>query len=285
MNEIIITVLMPLKHYHPIFLNKAINSIISQSRPYWRLLITVEKRDLKKFRKLLEKELNDSRIEIIGNRGRKLAGSINTGMRYAKTDFVAILLADDKWVLEAVDVLTRYINKYPDIDFFHSSRVYIDENDNLISSVYFSNENFVLDDWKIDSPIKHLLCWRREKGLAIGGLDESLDSVGPDDYDFPWSMAEDGATFKAVKECLYYYRDHRACYRLTTHLPMSVHKREITRIYKKHGVGENDITKKLKFGERTFLRQCLFKNKFDKLIKVIWGFDAKKSWRKKYLST
>lgn len=41
------------------------------------------------------------------------------------------------------------------------------------------------------------------KALACGGLDESLNSVWPDDYDLPWTMAEHGAMFKAISECLY----------------------------------------------------------------------------------
>ena len=84
--------------------------------------------------------------------------------------------------------------------------------------------------------MKHLLCWRREKALAVGGIDESLASVGPDDYDFPWCMAERGAVFKAIDEPLYVVRDHRECERLTTHLPLSVHKRDLRRILEKHGV-------------------------------------------------
>jgi len=41
----------------------------------------------------------------------------------------------------------------------------------------------------------------------IGGIDESMLKA-QDDYDFPWTMAENGATFKAVIECLDYYRNH-----------------------------------------------------------------------------
>jgi len=134
----------------------------------------------------------------------------------------------------------------------------------------------------MESPAKHLLCWRKEKALAIGGLDESLNSVGPDDYDFPWTMAENGAAFKAVKECLYYYRDHRESYRLTTHLPLSTHKKELTRIFRKHGAGEVDMKRKIADAERDYLQQCLFKSKFEKWIKERIGYDAKSGWRESY---
>jgi glycosyltransferase involved in cell wall biosynthesis len=282
MNEYLVTVLMPLKHFHLYFLKRAAESVIKQSCPNWHMIIVVEKGDSDNFRRPLEKELKDPRIRVITNEGRKLSGAINTGMRHAKTEFVSLLLADDMWSNNAVEILNDYIVKYPHIDFFHSSRIYIDENDNPISSVYYSKQEFSIDDFKLKSPVKHLLCWRKDKALSFGGLDESLNSVGSDDYDFPWAMAEKGASFKAVRECLYYYRDHRECYRLTTHLPLSVHKREIRRIMKKHGVDALTIRERIAGVEKTYLRQCLFKSESDKRIKEKLGYDARQGWREKY---
>ena len=282
MEEYRITVLMPLKNYRLDFLKKAVESVLNQSCPYWYLLIITEEDDFANFSKLLESEMRDSRVELIVNKGRKLAGAINTGMRYAKTDFVALLLADDMWSSDAVNVLNDYIGTYPNVDFFHSSRVFIDESDDPISSVYSSKEEFSVDDFILGSPVKHLMCWRIDKALTIGGLDESLNNVGPDDYDFAWTMAEKGAAFKAVKECLYYYRDHRDCYRLTTHLPLSVHKRELKRIMKKHGVNTLSMWKKIALARKSYLRQCLFKSPLDKWVKEKLGYDAQRGWREKY---
>ena len=264
-----ITVLMPLKNYHPLFLDKSINSLFRQTSSDWKLLIIVERNDSNKFKKLLKEKLRDSRIEIIVNRGRKLAGAFNTGMKYAASEFVAILLSDDMWAPEAVETLHRYISENPGIDFFHSSRVIIDENDKFISPFYKSKESFIVDDFKLGSPVKHLLCWRISKALSFGGLDETLNSVGPDDYDFPWTMAEKGATFKAMDECLYYYRNHLKSFRLTTHLPLSVHKKEIERILIKHGVEREIIEKRIAHGKKTYLQQCLYTNRIEKFFKGV----------------
>lgn len=281
-SEARITILMPLKHYHPEYLQKAITSVATQSCPHWQLRIIVEESESDHYRGLLEKELTDSRVEMIVNQGRRLAGAINTGMRRATTDFVALLHADDVWSDDAVKVLNDYIVRFPDIDFFHSSRMLIDERDEPISSIHYSREQFSLDDFKSGSPVKHLLCWKRGPALAIGGVDESLNSVGPDDYDFPWTMAERGATFRAVRECLYYYRDHRECYRLTTHLPLSVHKWEIRRIMKKHGVDVQTIREKMVHAERSYLRQCLYRSEADRKEKERLGLDARHGWRETY---
>ena len=80
-----------------------------------------------------------------------------------------------------------------DIDFFHSSRIFVDEAGSALSDVVPARESVSAADFINGSPVKHLMCWRREFGLKIGGVDESLDVHGADDYDFPWTAAERGA--------------------------------------------------------------------------------------------
>jgi glycosyltransferase involved in cell wall biosynthesis len=270
---------MPLKYYHPEFLSKSVESIKQQSCPDWNLLIVVEKTDGDKFRKLFKEELNDPRIAIIDNQGAKFPGAINTGVRRATTEFVAILLADDMWSNDAVEILAKYITEYPWIDFFHSSRMVIDEHDTPISSVHRSKESFNLAEFRWGSPVKHLLCWRREKGLSVGGVDESILKA-QDDYDFPWTMAENGASFKAIQECLYHYRNHLECERLTTHRPLSVTKRGIRGILKKHGVGFFSrmfiVEKSRHFG--SLGNQCIYGNSIERWLKEKLGHDAKRDW-------
>ncbi|MFN8644363.1 MAG: glycosyltransferase [Candidatus Binatia bacterium] len=162
----------------------------SQRCADWRCLVVVKPSDRDHFASELAEVLRDPRLRLLDNRGRALAGAINTGMRAADTEFVALILGDDLWAPEAVEVLTRAIAAFPEVDFFHSARRVIDDAGAPISSVYPSRETFTLRRLRARaSPVKHLLCWRRALGLAVGGIDESINSVGPDDYDFPWVMA------------------------------------------------------------------------------------------------
>jgi glycosyltransferase involved in cell wall biosynthesis len=277
-----ITALMPLKNYHPAYVQKAIESLKRQSSPFWSLLIIVEDRDYERFSTLLQHELKDSRLQMIRNEARKLSGAFNTGMRRARTDFVAILLADDMWSTDAVAMLSANIRAHPEADFFHSSRMIIDEMDQPISSIHYSKEEFSIEDFLRSSPVKHLLCWRVAKALSFGGMDESLNCVGPDDYDFPWTMAENDATFVAIKECLYLYRDHRQSYRLTTHLPLSVHEKEIRKIMRKHGASPAAIDNKISRARMTYLRQCLYKSRLEKWVKETSGAGPQQNYREKY---
>ena len=185
----------------------------------------------------------------------------------AFSDFVAVLLGDDLWAREAVTVLTGALERSPHVDFFHTSRVIIDENDRPISSIYPARDHFSLDEFVHGSPVKHLLCWRREKALEIGGVDER-GIIGPDDWDFPWTMAEAGAVFEPIQDCLYLYRDHRESFRLTTHVSLAAQARDVRRVLRKHGVGRSHSRLVVREMKQRHLRQCLYRNALDRTVKV-----------------
>jgi glycosyltransferase involved in cell wall biosynthesis len=277
-----LTALLPVKGWHEPFLHEAVGSMLAQTRPDWRLLVVGEAEERAALERALAGPLADPRVELVVNEGRKLAGAFNTGMRQAATDWVAILLADDLWAPEAVETLARAAAAAPQVDFLHSARRIVDDGGRSLSSVHPSRPSVNLADFAVSSPVKHLLCWRRERGLEAGGMDESLDSVGVDDFDFPWTMAEHGATFAAVPECLYVYRDHRTGFRLTTHLPLDHHKREIARIMRKHGLNEPAIAARLREAEQGHLRQCLYRSRLDRWRKSRLGADPRLGWRDSY---
>jgi glycosyltransferase involved in cell wall biosynthesis len=277
-----VTALMPVKAYRADYLHEAVRSMLGQTCPDWALLVIVEESDREPLQEVLAEHLTDPRVGLIVNQGRQVAGAFNTGMRDAETGWVAILFGDDLWAPKAVEVLAASIASNPRTDFFHSSRRIVDEEGRPISSVHRSRPTVSVDDFGATSPVKHLLCWNRERGLAVGGMDESLNSVGVDDFDFPWSMAEHGATFTAIPDCLYIYRDHREFFRLTTHLPRNHHKREITRIMRKHGGDRVTIAAAVAAAERSYLRQCLYRSRLDRWSKSLRGHDARSGWRESY---
>ena len=203
-------------------------------------------------------------------------------MRHAVTEFVGILFGDDLWAPDAVSVLEREVGAHPEADFFHSARRVIDDAGRPISSVHPARHDVTLSDFDRRAPVKHLLCWRRTLGLEVGGMDEASRSVGPDDLDFPWTMAEHGATFRAIDECLYVYRDHRTHERLTTHLPRTVHVAELARIFRKHGLSRVRSRRRIWDARRGYLRQCLYRSEVHRLIRQRFGGRPRSGWRLTY---
>jgi hypothetical protein len=95
-------------------------------------------------------------------------------------------------------------------------------------------------------------------------------------------MAEAGARFGAISECLYVYRDHRSCYRLSTHLPRRTHVRETRRILRKHGVPPAEIRRRVAEAESSYLQQCLYSSYVDAWLKGALGHDPARGWRESY---
>src|SRR4051794_20220986 len=113
---------MPLRHYHPLHLEKALGSIVNQNSPDWRLVGSDGGAQLDSPPGGL---LDDPRVQVVAGEPRGFAAALNTGMRLAGTDFVSVLFGDDAWSANAVEVLSAAIERFPDVDMFHASRMFI----------------------------------------------------------------------------------------------------------------------------------------------------------------
>lgn len=277
-----ITVFIPIKHYHEGYLREAIDSVFQQTRTDWRLLLLVDEATIPHFRHMLAEAASDPRVRFVPRRGRLLAGAYNTAMREAETEFIAALLGDDRLAPDAVQTLGECINAQPRADFLHSGRYFIDGDNRRISGDYAPVTPITAEQFVNGSPVKHLLCWRVALGLSSGGVDESLNNFGSDDYDFPWTMFDHGAIFHAIPRPLYIFRDHRDGHRLTTHVPRSVQRRELARILAKHGVPSDIVRGRIRDANRNYLRQSLFRNRLHRWILERVGFDPRRGWREPY---
>jgi glycosyltransferase involved in cell wall biosynthesis len=275
-----VTVLMPVREYHAPYLEAALQSLHDQTSPRWRLLVIDDGAD----HALTEiiGALGDDRVEVISSEPSGLAAALNTGMRHAGSDFVSVLFGDDAWAPDAVEVLTSFIERFPEMDVFYGSRQFIDEESRVISAVYPARESFTLADFEGESPVKHPICWRRDLALELGGFDESLGPHAVDDYDFPWTLAEARARFMAVPDCLYLVRDHRDGFRLTTHVPRSVQLRTLRRIMGKHGVERDRVESVLSEAKKEYLRQSLYRSRLDRWFKQRLRHDPRIGWRQSY---
>ena len=284
MNPPLVTILVPCRNPMPFFFREALRSVFLQSSSSWKLILIPDSfNDLSELNILSEwMNAKEKRISVIKNASKLITGALNTGMRHVRSPYVCSLLCDDLLDNKTIEVLDRYINEYPDIDFFHSSRMYIDESGKPISSIYRARESFKPSDFKNSGPVKHLMCWKVQSALSIGGMDESLGFHGADDYDFPWCMAEAGFSFKAIPECLYYYRDHREHYRLTTHVPLQKQINELKKILRKHGLNDREIEDQIERRKSKYLKQAVYLDDEDKEDKESMNYDIKSGWRQKY---
>ena len=280
MKQIAITVLMPCKDFHVPYIREAADSVFHQSSSLWNLIFVDESTRPETLAFLEEyTHCSDERVSVVRNESRFVTGALNTGMRHATTPYVCSLHCDDRLDIRAVEILSGYIERYPNVDFFHTSRQFIDDDGIFIGTVMASRDSFDLSDFKHLGPVKHLHCWKVDAAFAIGGMDEALGLHGADDYDFPWCMAEAGSSFKAIPECLYYKRDHRTHSRLTTHVPLEIQINELRKIWTKHGMTEQEQKQELQTRKAGYLMQAMYLNDEDKRKKNEANFDIRQSWR------
>lgn len=282
----VVTVLMPCRRPNPRLLRAAFDSVFSQVSPRWQLSIMVDDGCMNGADAGVVREAlcgrNDPRVLLRANESRPLTGALNTGMRRALTPFVCTLHCDDLLERNAVGVLTSFIEANPGVDYFHSSRVIVDEEDRPLSSILRARSCFTLRDFHTGAPVKHLHCWKVASALSIGGMDETMYLHGADDYDFPWRMAEAGFSFMAIPECLYRYRDHREHYRLTTHVPLDQQIAQLRAIWTKHGLGEEEMASEIARRKSGYLKQALFADERDRVERESRGFNPREGWREPY---
>jgi hypothetical protein len=171
---------------------------------------------------------------IVPQEGEGFAAALNTGIRAARAPRVGFLLSDD-WLEErAVEKCLAFDTDIVSTGF----RGFDGDGRTILESLSRtpSLEEFeglpTLE--RKASYLKHFFLFKRAKLLEVGGVDETIGSTGPDDFDLPWTLLEHGATVSIVPEQLYNYRDHTG-ERLSLRDPES-QVRDLEQVLDKHGV-------------------------------------------------
>lgn len=278
-----ITIFIPVTHYVRQYLLEAVASLFAQTSLTWELLFVVDSDRIPHFREVLAEYVEDPRVRLAGRDGGEgIAAAYNTAMRRAQTAFIAPLLGDDLLAPDAVSVMQAAIAARPDVDFFYAGRRFVDDDGASVSGAYLPPETVSRESFVVGSPIKHLMCWRVERGLACGGVDQTLGNFAADDYDFPWTMFEAGAIFQPVPHALYVYRDHRSGVRLTTHIPKDIQKQTLLRILEKHGVSPVVARERVRHASRGYMRQSLYRNTWHQRLIEWIGVRPTRMWREPY---
>ncbi|MFQ3218961.1 MAG: glycosyltransferase involved in cell wall biosynthesis [Paraglaciecola sp.] len=78
------------------------------------------------------KQYTDSRIRVISQKNRGLAGARNTGIQAAKGIYIALLDSDDCWADEKLAKHVLHLNSNSDVGVSYCPSVFIDENGNMM---------------------------------------------------------------------------------------------------------------------------------------------------------
>jgi glycosyltransferase involved in cell wall biosynthesis len=197
------TVMMPV-YERVIGLRAAIESVINQTYRDWELIIADDGSRSLEVLQLLEEYRDTPGIYVLNLPHRGQGAALNAAARMARGDYLCRLDSDDLFVQDALQIVSGYVARFPEVSYFYSSRLVMDESGNIVET----NHKSVPFDTKllIDRYIAHpLICWRRDAFTTVGGFREDIRWA--EDYDLALRMAVDHK-FQHMEEFLYKIRYH-----------------------------------------------------------------------------
>jgi glycosyltransferase involved in cell wall biosynthesis len=204
-----VSIVMP-TYNHAKFINLAVSSVLAQTFVNWELII-IDNFSTDETIELLD-AYSDERIKIlqINNQG-SIARSRNLGITSAKAEWIAFLDSDDYWQPQKLETVSTYFNPQNDL-IYHDLSV-------LRASLDSPIQNHIRSR-KLKSPIlKDLILngntiatssvvVRKETLLNVGGMSESPDVIGIEDYNTWLRVSLKTEKFALVPLSLGAYRMH-----------------------------------------------------------------------------
>jgi len=106
------------------YINQTIKSILNQTYTNFEVLIIDDESPDNSI--AICQQFDDSRIKIISQKNRGLAGARNTGIRHAQGDYLAFLDSDDLWLPEKLAQHVKHLDSLPEVGVSFSRSQFID---------------------------------------------------------------------------------------------------------------------------------------------------------------
>lgn len=201
------TVVIPVLSQRNAWLQQAVVSAVGQTEPTQAVVVVSPRTPDENLRLLADLEERHSNLAVVTQpKGTGYARAFNVGIDRASADRVGFLLSDD-WLDD--DAVERTLPHSADIVSTGLTIFAADGSTVLAKRNRSMREYDGLPTLELKaSYLKHFLLFRKEKLEQVGGVDESVGDVGPDDFDLPWTLLEQGASGFCVEQPAYNYRDH-----------------------------------------------------------------------------
>ena len=186
------------------YIRQSIESIAAQTFQDWELII-VNDASTDNTPKIAEEfSKKDARIRVIHNKAnKKLPASLNIGFEYAKGEYLTWTSDDNRYLPNALAVMTGYLDKHPQKYMVKSAMRGIDAEGRLVSGYHVEMEEPLV----ITNNIGACFLYRKEVYRKVGQYDTSL--YGVEDYDYWLRIEENFGSAGYIPEVLYEYRIHQ----------------------------------------------------------------------------
>lgn len=203
----LISILMGVRYQREnlFLLERAIQSILSQTYPNWEFIICERDSTNAARTRLKQFSEEDPRIYLIDGYGTVgLAEQLNRCMSVAKGNWIARMDDDDVSHPGRFAAQMDYLQKYPQISFVGCvARL---ERDNDFTGIRWLPARPNVRDFFLVQPFLHpTLLFRREVLEKVGGYSEEPRCLGCEDYDLLLRLYEAGFMGENIQEPLFTY--------------------------------------------------------------------------------
>lgn len=187
------------------YITEAIESVISQTYPHWKLIIVDDVSTDNSIEKITP-FLKDRRIKlIVHKKNTGYGGSLRTAADNASNTILAVLDSDDKLHENALEIMAQAYIDNPDYGFIYSTYWICDSNLKN-SKVAKWIEALKPNETNLQKiKISHFKTFRRDIYLKTKGFD--LNQKRAVDKDIIFKL-EEKTKLKFINKPLYYYRQH-----------------------------------------------------------------------------
>ena len=203
------SVLMPVYNPDPVYLRKAVDSLIRQSWPHWELCMADDASPDPGIKLLLEEITGtDPRIKVVyREKNGHIAAATNTALGIAQNEFVALLDQDDLLPPDALEVMAEAITQNPQGLLFYSDEDKIADDGSLFSP-YFKKNKWDTELLTGQNCVSHLGVYRTDRLKRIGGFRDGFN--GSQDYDLVLRYSENlpESALVHIPKVLYHWRCH-----------------------------------------------------------------------------
>jgi len=206
--EPLISIIVPVYNPSLLFLEKMLESVLSQTYKHWELCLANAGNDVAVKRMLTRYSRYDERIKLLQltyNGG--ISENSNAALNVAKGDFFALLDHDDTLMPNALYEIVKEINQTPGVDLIYSDEDKVKDENKV--TTYF--DPFFKPDW---SPyfflgfnyLCHLTAFSKSLLANVGLFQKEYD--GAQDYDLFLRLSEKANIIKHIPKVLYNWRVH-----------------------------------------------------------------------------
>jgi glycosyltransferase involved in cell wall biosynthesis len=201
-NNYIVSVIIPTYNASQ-YIQEAIDSVLDQSYKNFEIIV-VDDGSTDNTKEVLENFIKNEQIKYFYQDNSGPGAARNNGLLRAKGEFVAFLDADDIWDKGKISKQVDFMIKN-DLDLSHTGRFFIGQNNisEWIINSKMTAERLIKENYIITSSVMV-----KVEILKQYKFNESINSIGVEDYDLWLRILLEGYKFGYLPEKLVGYRWH-----------------------------------------------------------------------------